>query len=104
MHGVLPILGFRIGRMAYLTDCSHIPEDSFAKLLDLDLLILDALREKKHPTHFNVDEAVAAATRINAKRTYFTHIAHDLEHVATNNKLPRTMELAYDGLEINLDQ
>ncbi len=102
MHGVLPIIGFRIGRMAYLTDCSMIPEASFDMLHDLDLLVLDALRDTKHPTHFSLDEAVEAAQRISAKRTYFTHIAHNLEHVATNKKLPAGMELAYDGLEVAL--
>jgi phosphoribosyl 1,2-cyclic phosphate phosphodiesterase len=101
-HGILPILGYRIGGMAYLTDCSRIPEESFENLKELDVLILDALRVKEHPTHFNIEQAVAAAQRIAARRTFFTHIAHDLDHGTTNKMLPKGMELAYDGLEVSL--
>lgn len=100
MHGTRPILGLRIGRFAYLTDCNHIPDVSWPLLEDLDVLVLDALRERPHPTHFSIAEAVEAARRIGAARTYFTHMTHDLPHAATCARLPDGMELAYDGLVV----
>jgi phosphoribosyl 1,2-cyclic phosphate phosphodiesterase len=96
-HGNDPILGFRVGRMAYCTDVSRIPEESFALLEGLDVLVLDALQYRKHITHFSVEEAIEAARRIGARQTLFTHIAHALGHVATNRQLPEGMRLAYDG-------
>jgi phosphoribosyl 1,2-cyclic phosphate phosphodiesterase len=98
MHGARPILGYRFGSFAYLTDCNRIPESSWPLLEGVQTLVLDALRERTHPTHFSVSEAVAAAQRIGAARTYFTHISHDLGHVATCARLPPGIELAYDGL------
>jgi phosphoribosyl 1,2-cyclic phosphate phosphodiesterase len=100
MHGSRPILGYRIGTFAYLTDCSEIPDSSFELLEGVQTLVVDSLREKPHTTHFNVASAVAAASRIGATRTYFTHISHDLGHVQTNARLPRGVEMAYDGLII----
>jgi len=97
MHGDMPVLGFRVGRLAYCTDVSEIPEPSFALLEDLDVLVLDALQYKRHTTHFSVDEAIEAARRIGAKQTLFTHIAHSLGHEQTNAKLPGGMRLAFDG-------
>jgi phosphoribosyl 1,2-cyclic phosphate phosphodiesterase len=97
-HGKLPIFGYKINKIAYLTDCSLIPEESFKLLQDLDILILDALRIRKHPTHFSLDEAIETAQKIKAKQTYFTHMAHDLNHDETNATLPQNMQLAYDGL------
>lgn len=102
-HGDLPVLGFRVGNpggVAYCTDVSHIPEESFALLQGLDVLVLDALQWKKHVTHFNVEQAVEAAHRIGARRTLFTHIAHGLSHVETNRALPDTMQLAHDGQRV----
>ena len=101
-HGQRKILGFRVGRFAYLTDCNGIPDASWGLLKDLDLLVIDALRPQSHPTHFSVDEAVDAARRIGAARTYFTHMCHDLSHAATSTQLPDKMELAYDGLGLNV--
>jgi phosphoribosyl 1,2-cyclic phosphate phosphodiesterase len=101
-HGRATILGFRVGRFAYLTDCSAIPEPSFALLDGLDTPVLDALRHEPHPTHFTVAGAMAAARRIGAGRTYFTHIAHDLGHAATSAALPPGVALAYDGLWIDV--
>jgi phosphoribosyl 1,2-cyclic phosphate phosphodiesterase len=101
-HGERAILGLRFGAFAYLTDCSRIPDDSWQLLEGLDLLVLDALREKPHPTHFSLREAVDAARRIGAKRTCFTHMCHDLGHAATCASLPIGMELAYDGLVVDL--
>jgi phosphoribosyl 1,2-cyclic phosphate phosphodiesterase len=100
-HGARQILGLRAGCFAYLTDCSRIPDDSWPLLEGLDLLVLDALRDRPHPTHFTLDEAVEAATRVNAGRTYFTHMTHDLRHEPTCARLPKGMELAYDGLVVN---
>jgi len=100
IHGPWKILGFRIGRFAYLTDCSGIPEGSLALLGGLHTLVLDALRRKPHPTHFTLDQAVAMARRIGAEQTYFTHIAHDLGHAETCAALPAGMALAYDGLTL----
>ena len=103
MHGQRPILGFRVGNFAYLTDCSAIPESSYALLDELDVLVLDALRHRPHPTHFTVAEAVAAAERIGARQTYFTHICHDLAHGGTCAALPTGMALAHDGLVLTID-
>jgi phosphoribosyl 1,2-cyclic phosphate phosphodiesterase len=100
MHGERPILGFRLGSFAYLTDCSCIPEESWPLLHGLDVVVLDALRVRPHPTHFSLAEAVEAARRIAAKQTYFTHMCHDLGHADTNARLPDHMELAYDGLRL----
>ena len=103
LHGDRPILGFRLGRFAYLTDCNAIPQPSFALLEGLDVLVLDALRHRPHPTHFSVGEAIEVAARIGAGTTYFTHIAHDLGHAATCAALPGGVELAYDGLALDID-
>jgi phosphoribosyl 1,2-cyclic phosphate phosphodiesterase len=101
-HGDMPVLGFRIGRLAYCTDVSRIPESSFELLKDLDVLVLDALQHRKHTTHFSVEEALEATARIGAGRTFFTHIAHALGHEATNATLPANVRLAHDGLRVAL--
>jgi len=100
MHGEMRVLGFRVGRLAYCTDVSRIPEDSFPLLEGVELLVLDALQHKKHATHFNVEEAIEAARRVGARQTYFTHIAHGLAHELTNHSLPEGMRLAYDGQRV----
>ncbi len=102
MHGERPILGFRFGPFAYLTDCNQIPEASWPLLHNLEVVVLDALRQRPHPTHFSLSEAVDAAHRIAARRTYFTHMCHDLGHADTNARLPAGMELAHDGLVVEL--
>lgn len=102
-HGTLPILGYRIGAFAYLTDCNEIPESSLAQLDRLDVLVLDALRHRPHSTHFSLDEAVEMAARIGARQTYFTHMTHDLLHADTCDSLPHGMTLAYDGLVVEVD-
>jgi phosphoribosyl 1,2-cyclic phosphate phosphodiesterase len=102
LHGRRPILGFRVGRFAYLTDCSAIPDSSWPLLDGVDVLIVDALRHRKHPTHFNVEEALAVVARVQPSRAYFTHICHDLPHAATCAALPAGVELAYDGLILSL--
>jgi phosphoribosyl 1,2-cyclic phosphate phosphodiesterase len=97
-HGDMPVYGYRIGDFAYLTDVSTIPEPSYAALRDLDVLVLDALRPKPHPTHFSFDEAVEQARRIGARQTYFVHMTHNVRHAAANARLPDDVQLAYDGL------
>ena len=100
-HGRMPILGFRFGDFAYLTDCSAIPEDSFALVAGVRTLVIDALRDKKHSTHFTVAEAVEAIARVAPARAYLTHMSHDLGHAETNARLPPGVELAYDGLSLD---
>lgn len=102
MHSEMPVLGYRIGGCAYLTDCNKIPDESRVLLKKLDVLILDALRWRPHVAHFTLSEAIEEAEKIGAKKTYFTHISHDLDHRKTNEQLPENMELAYDGLVIEL--
>ena len=99
-HGARPILGLRFGAFAYLTDCNRIPDASWPMLEGLDVVVIDALRDRPHPTHFTVAEAVEASRRIAARRTYFTHMCHDLPHAATSVRLPDGVELAYDGLVV----
>lgn len=101
-HGPWDVLGFRFGNVAYCTDVNYIPDESWPLLEGLDVLILDALRNKPHPTHFSLDQALTAAKRIGARRTFFTHISHEMEHDATNRQLPPGMELAFDGLTLPL--
>jgi phosphoribosyl 1,2-cyclic phosphate phosphodiesterase len=102
LHGKRPILGFRLGSFAYLTDCSAIPEGSWPLLDGVDTLIVDALRHRKHPTHFSVSEALEVVARLRPSRAYFTHVCHDLPHAATCATLPPGVELAYDGLVFSL--
>jgi phosphoribosyl 1,2-cyclic phosphate phosphodiesterase len=101
VHGSLPVLGFRFGDFAYCTDCNDIPDESLSRLGGLDVLILEAVRRTPHPAHFHLDGAVEMARRIGARRTYFTHIAHQLGHEETNRELPDGMALAYDGLRFS---
>lgn len=102
LHGRMPIVGFRFGRAAYLTDVSDIPESSFPLLQDLDLLVLSALRYLPHPSHATVDQAIAWSRRIGARQTWLTHIAHELAHEATNRTLPAGIALAHDGLTLGV--
>jgi phosphoribosyl 1,2-cyclic phosphate phosphodiesterase len=103
LHGADTILGFRFANAAYLTDHSEVPESSIAKLKGLDVLFLDALRHKPHPTHSTVETSIATARRLRARRTWFTHICHDLPHAATQATLPPNVFLAWDGLEIDVN-
>ncbi|MBZ5557515.1 MAG: MBL fold metallo-hydrolase [Acidobacteriia bacterium] len=101
-HGRLPILGFRVGAFAYLTDCNRIPDESWPLLGGVKTVVLDALRRRPHPTHFSLSEAVDVVARLGAERAYFTHIAHDLGHAETCAQLPSGVELAYDGLVLEI--
>jgi len=102
MHGKLPIDGWRVGNFAYLTDVRTIPESSFDRLHGLDLLVLNALREREHATHLTLEQATACAKRIGAKRTLFTHMSHEMLHAPTCDALPNGVDLAYDGLTVEL--
>jgi phosphoribosyl 1,2-cyclic phosphate phosphodiesterase len=101
-HGTMPILGFRLGSFAYLTDCSRIPDESWPLIAGVDTLVLGALRDEPHPTHFTVAEAVAAIERASPRRAYLTHMNHDLGHAATSARLPAGVELSYDGLVLDV--
>jgi phosphoribosyl 1,2-cyclic phosphate phosphodiesterase len=103
LHGDAPIHGFRFGSAAYLTDFSEIPPDSMEQLRGLDILFLDALRHKPHPTHSTLENSVRIAGELKAKRTFFTHIAHELPHKETNAKLPDNMRLSHDGLKLEFE-
>jgi phosphoribosyl 1,2-cyclic phosphate phosphodiesterase len=97
------VLGFRFGNVAYCTDTNGIPPASLSQLEGLDVLVLDALRDRPHATHFSLDEAIETARRLKPKQTYFTHVSHELEYHATNARLPDGMALAHDGLVIRLE-
>ncbi len=101
-HYKMPVLAFRFGNTAYITDVSLIPDESMELLKDLDLLILDALRKENHIAHFSLDEAVRIAEYIGAKKTLFTHISHALDHEKTEASLPENIRLAYDGMKVSL--
>lgn len=103
MHGSRTILGYRVGSFAYLTDCSGIPDASWPLLAGVRTVILDALRERPHPTHLTVDQALAVVERLQPERTFFTHMCHDLPHAATSARLPSGVQLAYDGLTFEID-
>ncbi len=101
LHGDLPVLGFRFGRGAYVTDFSAVPENTLSLLEGLDVLVLDALRHKPHPTHSSVGQSLLLVERLKPQRAFFTHIAHELGHEETNAALPSHVRLAYDGLTVD---
>jgi len=96
-HGTQMTTGYRCGPVAYLTDCNGIPDESLLLLENLELLILDGLRFRSHPTHFNIPEAVAIAQSIGAKQTLLTHLSHDVDHPCHDAELPEDINLAYDS-------
>lgn len=103
IHGETQIYGYRFGSAAYLTDHSEIPESSLDQLEGLDILFLDALRHKPHPTHSTVQNSLRIVERLKPKRAFFTHICHDLAHEATNASLPRNVRLSYDGMKLEFE-
>lgn len=103
MHGQLPIYGYRVGGFAYLTDCSAIPDQSWPLLDGVRVLAIDALRHAPHPTHFTVAQALDVVARLRPSRALLTHIAHDLGHAETSARLPPGVELAYDGLTVDIE-
>lgn len=104
LHGRLPIVGFRVDHgshsIAYCTDVSAIPPETWPLLRGLDVLVIDALRYRPHPTHFTIDQALEVVEKVKPGRTYFTHIAHDISHAAVEPRLPAGVWLAYDGLRV----
>ena len=103
IHGKSTVYGFKFGAAAYLTDHSEIPAESKARLRGLDVLFLDALRHRPHPTHTTLARAVELVEELQPKRAFFTHMCHDLQHERTEAALPPHVRLAYDGLEIDLE-
>jgi len=102
LHGNLPILGFRFGPAAYVTDFSTIPDASLALLEGLKVLVLAALRHKPHPAHSTIEQSLAVVERLRPQQTYFTHIAHEVGHEQTGRRLPPHVELACDGLQLEV--
>jgi len=102
-HGELEVYGYRLGDFAYVTDCSRIPEESFRLLEGVRILVLGALRYRPHPTHFTVEEAIQAAARIGAERTFLTHLTHDIDHDAPAVRFPPGVAFGYDGLTLEVD-
>lgn len=103
IHGETEILGFRFGSAAYLTDFSDVPEPSMKQLHGLDILFLDALRHKPHPTHSTVENSLRIVNELKPKRAFFTHICHDLPHAETNASLPPNTQLSYDGMKLEFE-
>src|SRR5262249_58985666 len=108
IHGKGEVTGFRFGpsgearaQAAFITDCNLIPDESLEKLRGLDLLIIDAVRYKPHPTHLSVEQSLAYIAELKPRRALLTHIGHDIKHGAANQRLPENVELAYDGLSID---
>lgn len=109
LHGDLTIFGYRVGNFAYITDCSYLPESSLKSLIGVKYLVINALRYRPHATHFNIEQAVEAAGRIGATRTWLTHLCHDMSHKKLTDELEisnnenRRISPAHDGLEIITD-
>jgi phosphoribosyl 1,2-cyclic phosphate phosphodiesterase len=101
-HGKMEVLGFRIGKFAYVTDCSYIPDSTLELMQGLEVLVLDCLRPKPHTTHLHVELALDYARRIGAKKTVFTHMSWELEYESFRKSLPKGMIPAYDGLQLKL--
>ena len=100
LHGRRAILGYRVGGLAYLTDCSAMPDESFRLLAALDTLVVGAVRLDPHPAHFNLSGALALVERLKPRCAYFTHISHQMDHAVIEAGLPQNVRLAYDGLEV----
>ncbi|GAB4347835.1 MAG: GPMC system MBL fold metallohydrolase [Candidatus Abyssubacteria bacterium] len=102
LHGRAEILGFRFNNAAYLTDCNAIPEESLERLQGLDLLIIDALRYKPHPTHFNLEGALKMIEQLAPRRALLTHLSHDFDHDTLESELPPHVSPCYDGLLVEI--
>jgi phosphoribosyl 1,2-cyclic phosphate phosphodiesterase len=102
LHGTWTITGYRIGRLGYVTDASVLPAATWAHLEDLDVLVLNALREKPHPTHLSISEALDVIARLRPRQAYLVHMNHSIEHAAIQAELPPNVFLAYDGLEVDI--
>ena len=102
-HGELPVFGFRIGNFSYCTDVSRIPPESYELLQGSDVVVLGALRDRPHPTHFTIEQAVVEAQKIGAKKTYLVHLSHEVGHQELIARLAENVQPAFDGLKINVD-
>jgi phosphoribosyl 1,2-cyclic phosphate phosphodiesterase len=102
IHGKLPVTAYRVGGFAYVTDCNYIPDETCARLVGLDLLVIDALRFKKHPTHMSLGQSLDYIERLKPRRALLTHISHDIKHEETSGHLPEGVEIAYDGLTLEV--
>jgi phosphoribosyl 1,2-cyclic phosphate phosphodiesterase len=98
IHAHFDVFGFRIDDVAYCTDVSQIPRESWSRLEGLRVLVLDALRFKPHPAHFGLEQALDVIRQFRPERAYLTHMCHELEHETVNRMLPPNVQLAYDGL------
>ncbi|HUK81069.1 MAG TPA: MBL fold metallo-hydrolase [Verrucomicrobiae bacterium] len=103
-HGQMTVFGFMLNdAFAYVTDCNAVPADVVECIKGVPVLALDALRSRPHPTHLTIEQAVAAAGRIGAKRTFLTHLCHEADHEATQKSLPPGVQVAYDGLMVEVN-
>jgi phosphoribosyl 1,2-cyclic phosphate phosphodiesterase len=103
LHGRMPIFGYRIGRLSYITDCSEIPSETYSLLKGTAVLVLGVLRYTPHPTHLNLDQALQIIDRVQPDRAFFTHISHDFDHERANAELPEHIRLSYDGLRFEME-
>ena len=104
LHGRLSILGYRIGKFSYITDCSEIPAETYRLLEGTEVLILGVLRYEPHPTHLHLEKALQIIERVHPERAYFTHISHAFDHERTNSELPSHVQLSFDGLSFELEE
>jgi phosphoribosyl 1,2-cyclic phosphate phosphodiesterase len=102
-HGVTPVLGYRIGAVAYITDAKRIPDEARVALSGVKVLVLNALFRTEHPTHMSLPEAIRTAQELGAERTYLTHLTHDNFHADLEAELPRGIVPAFDGLTVRID-
>lgn len=103
VHGSISCLGFRIGNIAYVTDCSYISDETIAKMQGLEILFLDCLRPKPHSTHFHIELSLEYAHRIGAKKTVLTHMGFEIEYESFRKSLPRGIVPAYDGMKLRVN-
>lgn len=104
IHGDIPILGYRIGGLSYITDASKIPQESMDLLKGTDVLVINALRPEPHPTHFSLDQALETSGKIGPHKTYLVHMTHQFKHEEDSAKLPKNVHFAYDGLKISTEE
>ncbi len=103
MHGEMPVFGFRIGDFSYITDANFIPEKTIEKITGSKVLVLNALRKRKHPSHFCLSEALEMIEKVKPEKAYLTHLGHYIGlHDEVNLSLPANVELAYDGMQIEI--
>ena len=100
-HGQMRVLGFRFGSLAYVTDAKDVPEETVDRLRGLDVLVINALRDRPHPTHLSIQEAVAIAKDVSPRMTYLVHLSHEIGHAAATALLPDHVAIAYDGLTVS---